>query len=218
MITIIIIITGVGVWCEWGIEGWVGVVLVGVITNITDITPITEEFCVEVVVDGGARVRLMRRVAGITGDGHIVAASDETDLGDVAHVEEEFGDGADVFVEQRGNLFGSEGAVVVFVQEGEDVLALLGETVVNGGAEEGPAHGVGGQGEGEFLIGEVGASEQEGCVGLSSVMFEDEEGVGEDEGGIVSEFVEWVAIGFGGELLDEEDGEVVAVGEGFEVM
>ena len=58
-----------------------------------------EDLCVEVVEGLGLGLKLMSGVAVVTGDGHVVASPDETELGGVTHVEEELGDGSHVFVE-----------------------------------------------------------------------------------------------------------------------
>ncbi len=87
-----------------------------------------------------------------------------------------------------------------------------------GRAKKSPAHGVGREAKGEFLIGEVGTREEEGSISLSSVPLEYEEGVGEGEHGCVHEFVGGVAAGFSRELSDEQDGNAMVGGECFELM
>ena len=99
---------------------------------------------------------------------------------------------------------------------------MLREAVVGSGSEVGPAQSVLGKSEGEFLIEEVGTSEEQGSVGLSSVACEDKEGIGDGQSGSRHEFVERivkrVATGSGGEVRGEQDGDAMAVGEGFELV
>ncbi len=136
-----------------------------IITIVTIITIITDEG-----EKDGSRVGF---------EGGVFAARNNTYLLSVGHVEEQFSDGTWVFVEEGGDFSRGEGDGVMFFEEDEDVLAFLRETIVGGGTDEGPGHGIGGKAYSKFFIREASADNVEGGIGVTVVPFEYEDSVGE---------------------------------------